>query len=454
MAKLTKEAREALPDGEFAIPGKRAIPIHDVNHVRMAWDAISAARDLTDAERAEGRAAIIERAKTFSINTATWESGRLNATVTLHAMALNIAIDDGHPNKMPFKGVLTHIDRPSDAPPDGSGGRLITISAGAAERGLSSLLGMAVDYAADFDGHDAQKKIGVITAATIEGKDICIEGFIYKADFPKEAAAIKANKDLLGFSYEARDLFTDNRDANPVVITDCKFTGAAILLKAKAAYRTTHISASADKGKIKMDPELKAALDAIAATQKTQGEAIVAVSASVAKLETEKTKAAELVAKVEPLALALEASATTLEASGVDAKHLREQAATMRQGAAAGRMPVAIAAAAAKAPGTVDTASAIAAAVEAATKPFADKLAAQDTVIADLKAKATATGAAPERKTLPASITALLAKAGIDVPKAEGEKLTLAVVDKALLGLEVGARLQAKAGLRLAGLIE
>jgi hypothetical protein len=51
--------------------------------------------------------------------------------------------------------------------------------------------------------------------------------FIYAADFPQVAAEIKASQDLLGFSYEARNLYTSDPDANPCVITECVFTGAA-----------------------------------------------------------------------------------------------------------------------------------------------------------------------------------------------------------------------------------
>jgi hypothetical protein len=86
--------------------------------------------------------------------TEAWDAGKLKMPIVLNAMSLNIALDDGHPNKMPFSGVLTRIEEPSDRPPEGSGGRLITISAEAAEKALSSLLGMAVDYKPNLDGHD------------------------------------------------------------------------------------------------------------------------------------------------------------------------------------------------------------------------------------------------------------------------------------------------------------
>ena len=72
---------------------------------------------------------------------------------------------------------------------------------------------------------------------------ILIEDFIYAADFPEVAVEVKASQDMPGFSYEAPNLYTNDPDANPCVITDCVFTGAAILRKDKAAYRTTSIAA-------------------------------------------------------------------------------------------------------------------------------------------------------------------------------------------------------------------
>lgn len=451
MAKLTKETRDALPDSDFAVPRKRALPIHDADHTRMAWNEVGKAKDLSAVERKEARGRIMARAETLGVNTAKW--GRLNAPVTLSAMALNIS-NDGHPNKMPFSGILTRIDQPSDAPPGGSGGKLITISAEAAEKGLSSLLGMAVNFTADFDGHDPKAKVGVITAATIEDDAILIEGFIYAADFPEVAAEIKASKEFLGLSFEARNLYTNDPDANPVVIIECVFTGAAILRKDKAAYRTTALAANADKGILDMDAEeLKKLMGDII---KPVTDQLATVSASVTKLEADRVKGAELTAKVEPLALALEASATTLEASGVNAAHLREQAAHMRQEAAAGRMPTAIAAAAAKPAKTEDTGNAdsIKAAVEAATKPLLDSVAAMGTQIKDLQAKGVSGGTPPERKTLSPTVTALLAKAGLTPPTGDGEKIAISKIDDALKGLSVEQRLQAKTGLRQAGVID
>lgn len=170
-------------------------------------------------------------------------------TVTLRAAAFDVAAGTQHPNKMPFSGVLTYIDEPSDAAPEGSGGRRVMITAQAAESAVDTLVGMAIDCEADFSGHAPQNKIGVISAARIETqgqrKAIVVDGFIYAADFPDLAAEIKASKANLGMSFEARDLWTPDPTADPISIIQCVFTGAAILFKDRASYKTTSISAAA-----------------------------------------------------------------------------------------------------------------------------------------------------------------------------------------------------------------
>ena len=41
MAELTARGRRRLPDSAFAIPGKRAYPIHDEAHARAALSRVS-----------------------------------------------------------------------------------------------------------------------------------------------------------------------------------------------------------------------------------------------------------------------------------------------------------------------------------------------------------------------------------------------------------------------------
>jgi hypothetical protein len=74
------------------------------------------------------------------------------------------------------------------------------------------------------------------------------------------------------------------------------------------------------------------------------------------------------------------------------------------------------------------------ASAEKAKKEVEDKLAAAETKMADLKAaadKAAAVEAAPVRKTMSVGQSALLAKAGIELPK-DGSKLAVAKLDEIL----------------------
>jgi len=390
------------------------------------------------------------------------EDKKVVAAVSMQARSLNIPTEK-HPNKMPFSGVLTKIDEPSDAAPDGSNGQRVMITMEAAQKALDSLLGMAVDFQPNFDGHNPQAKIGVITAADIVDNTIQVNGFIYAADFPEVAKQIKANKHALGMSFEARDLWTTDPKADPLPIFDCTFTGAAILFKDKAAYKTTSIAAQEmlGKGVIAMtSDEFKQHLaDAL----KPVHEAIQAQAAKIADLEKapEKIFAANHLAKVEPHANRLEDAANKMDNDGIGghetrghAAVLRQMAGSMRADAAEGKMPhvfhqafASASVTAAKA--TVDVEAEVKkvrdevtaeftkkldevkAAAEKAEKEFKDQVAAAETKLSDLKAAAEKKDpapavdapAVPERKSLTPADMHLLAKAGVEMPQADGEKL-------------------------------
>jgi hypothetical protein len=72
MAALTAAERAALSDDDFAVPGKRELPIKDRNHVEAAWDLIDRTADLTDAEKTEARRRILARAKALGMDTSGW----------------------------------------------------------------------------------------------------------------------------------------------------------------------------------------------------------------------------------------------------------------------------------------------------------------------------------------------------------------------------------------------
>src|ERR1700678_1472845 len=130
------------------------------------------------------------------------------AGLEMRAMAVEFPVVHGHPNRLPFEGVLTLVDVASDKAPSGSRGHRVMLTREAAEAALPSLLGMAVDYKAGWDGHDARQKCGIITAAEIDGRKVTVGGYLFARDFPEMEAKIQANgsgSELMGMSYELAD---------------------------------------------------------------------------------------------------------------------------------------------------------------------------------------------------------------------------------------------------------
>jgi hypothetical protein len=158
----------------------------------------------------------------------------------LEAMTVSIPHVHGHPNRVPFDGVLTVVNAASDKAPSGARGHRVMLTCEAVEAALPSLLGMAVDYRPGWDGHDAQRKIGILTEANLKGRKLVVGGYLYARDFPDVAKAIQAHgPEALGMSYEIADARVEDMRAEVWKLTRVTFTGAAILLREKAAYRDT-----------------------------------------------------------------------------------------------------------------------------------------------------------------------------------------------------------------------
>ena len=162
----------------------------------------------------------------------------------MRAMAVEFPEVQGHPNRLPFEGCLTLVDAPSDKAPSGSRGHRVVLTRAAAQAALPSLLGMAVDYKAGWDGHDARQKCGIITGAEIDGKELIVEGYLFARDFPEIEAKVGRAVDPepsreMGMSYELADAHVADMRASVWTLTKVTFTGAAILLREKAAYRET-----------------------------------------------------------------------------------------------------------------------------------------------------------------------------------------------------------------------
>lgn len=462
---LDKAARNALPDEQFAVPGKRKLPINDETHTRLAWDMVDRTQGLNDEERRDARARIKRRAEELGINTADWQ---IAAHVSFEAMALEVPRVDGHPNRMPFKGVLTRLDQPSDAPPHGSKGKRTVIPTEVARRALPSLLGMAVDYEPGFEGHDRKRKIGLITGADIVGDAIEIEGFFYAKDFPDECQAIKAEKEALGFSYEL-DARIRDLDADPWVIDYCVFTGAAVLYKELAAYHSTSLAAKAEQEITMTKEELQAIL---AESLKPINEGLTVVTEKVKELEAKGASlGGPIIDQVKPHVEACMAAADAMEAAGVGthptmghAAHLRKIARHMAVEAATGKVPhiyndhsyfdaspeaAALAAAAAAAKGADDESNKAIADVKKQVEDLG-------TMLKDLSAKAFTSAPAPDRKTIPGNVMTLLAKAKITEADIKDGKLSTEQVNAMLdaAGITGKKAIETKLKLRQDGLMQ
>jgi len=183
------------------------------------------------------------------------------AALALRAMAVDFPQVHGHPNRLPFEGVLTLVDVASDRAPSGARGHRVVLTRAAAEAALPSLLGMAVDYKAGWDGHDARQKCGIITSAELDGRRLTVAGFVFSRDFPEIAERLASDhpchpersegspylSSAMGMSYELADAHVADMSASVWTLTRATFTGAAILLREKAAYRDTAFRLRATK---------------------------------------------------------------------------------------------------------------------------------------------------------------------------------------------------------------
>jgi len=187
--------------------------------------------------------------------------------IELESMAIEMPPVARHPNRAPFRGVLTLLDVASDRAPAGARGHRVLLARAAAEAALPSLLGMALDYTPTLDGHDARRKVGIITEAFVAPASgrlwrehpapalaggtpartaartvaLHVAGYLFARDFPELMRELLLDGRRLGMSYEIADARIADASAAVWVVTEATFTGAAILRREKAAYRDTWI---------------------------------------------------------------------------------------------------------------------------------------------------------------------------------------------------------------------
>lgn len=186
------------------------------------------------------------------------------APFELDGMSLEMPeLTNEHPNRVPWRGILTQVDEASTRPPNGSSGHRVLIPRGVAEQALPSLMGMPVDCSLGLKDHDKKKVVGVITDAEIQGNDLVVAGHLLSKNFPEEVEEIQSKKSQLGMSYEISDVQVEDVDAPVWTLTGLQFTGAAILYKNAAAYQHTAIAARAEEDEMPGAETLLKKLEAI-----------------------------------------------------------------------------------------------------------------------------------------------------------------------------------------------
>lgn len=320
-------------------------------------------------------------------------------SIQLEAMALAIPDFPGHPNRVPFSGVLTVLDSPSDQPPAGAAGHRVVLPRSVAEAALPSLLGMAVDYSPGLRGHDVRRKIGVITGAEIRDRRLEISGHLFAKDFPDLVRDIRASRERLGMSYEVTEVRVSDPAAEIWILEHVVFTGAAILERTAAAYQSTSLAASREAGRggtrkkgVNMDQKIIETLDGLASASQQ----LVSECASLRTVVDEMRRSQEI------LAQSLQRNPTAAPSSELEAR--------------------------------------------------VDELRRQNDA---LRAQAELFSAQVARKTVPPQVLTLLAKSGVGV-EAVGTngKVEMMVLDKALEGLPVEQRIAVKSQLARAGVLD
>jgi hypothetical protein len=242
-----------------------------------------------------------------------------------------LAADSQHPNRHPFSGVLTYLNAASENPVGGANGKRVFIPLEVGVDALDTLEGMGVNVRDDLSGHNKKKKIGIIEKAWVGDPDetgavpVHVEGYLFAADFPDEVADLQAEKDDLGFSYEAKA--SGEVDGSIYRVNSIVFTGATILYAKKAAYTKTSLAAEGDN---MTQEQLKEMLEAMgmnlgniedmlamfAEIKKALGEngAYASLSMYLSAAAENTTKVEELTNKVAEVEAALTASNEKVEA--------------------------------------------------------------------------------------------------------------------------------------------
>jgi len=206
----------------------------------------------------------IIKVKTVDI-WASEDTGAPNVCADIEIEAAGVQFPSGEQgvNRAPYTGTMFLVDEPSDRPPHGTGGKKLFIDRVTALSALGTIVGMPVNANSSLSDHAQKVKVGVITAARIEGNRFNVEGHLFDKDFPREVAAIRAAaaNNTVGMSLESTKTLLQDYIHNGELVAKAVslvFVGAAILKKSNAAYGKTDLAASDEERRKKMDKVLEA----------------------------------------------------------------------------------------------------------------------------------------------------------------------------------------------------
>ena len=198
-----------------------------------------------------------------------------------------------NPNAMPWSGTLLLVDQPSTKPPHGARGHRIYVPKDVAEKRVSGLVGMGVNYdPGDLNEHVPRHKVGVITGAKVVGNKVKVDGIVYVKDFPEAAKDLK--KPGLGMSMELANVYVRDENEDVWYLQDFHFTGATILKKDAAAYYGTSLAAKAaakGEGEAVDKSKKKAQKTSVAAAGLDNNQLADAIAAAMQKVNEPVVKA-------------------------------------------------------------------------------------------------------------------------------------------------------------------
>lgn len=95
---------------EYALPSKKMFPINDEKHIKLAWDMVKRAKDLTDAEKETTRKNILAAAKKAGIDTSDWDKKEMTDMIVSEVKVLTDSAElDSSPLKVRFKCTKVNV---------------------------------------------------------------------------------------------------------------------------------------------------------------------------------------------------------------------------------------------------------------------------------------------------------------------------------------------------------